>query len=425
MLFPFAASVGAQSTESRDATAQGTPEAAPPPRTEAPGNWGFRWKDHPTLQLGARTQIEFRARVQTHISESEAPIGSTRSFDLSRRRLGVEGQILGVVQFQVEREIEDDDPWRDVYVNFRRFDAVQVQAGKFKLPFSLDEGTSATNLDFVYRSRGATQLAPGRDRGLMVHGRTVHRMLGYQVGVFDHDGANARTKNPERVFGNRTVAGRVTIQPFRSTKMVLRDLQLGAAATYSEVPEGLTALRGRTALDAPLYLPDLWVQGARRRAGLELRWRPGPFSVKSEYARVTTERREQSVDDSDLSNLIATAWYVSGTYLFTGERKATGPDVPRRPLLHGGFGAVEVAGRIENLAFGSLASGDTPSISPRADVVFRNGDRAATLGVNWYPIRRVKLQANLIHETIADPFRSPLPAKPGFWSRVFRFQITI
>jgi hypothetical protein len=39
------------------------------------------------------------------------------------------------------------------------------------LPSSLDENTSPTNLDFVYRSLAANQLPPGRDRGVMVHGR--------------------------------------------------------------------------------------------------------------------------------------------------------------------------------------------------------------------------------------------------------------
>jgi phosphate-selective porin OprO/OprP len=363
--------------------------------------------------------------MQAHVRESEAPIGSADAFDVSRRRLGVEGQYGGLVEFQIERELDGGNPWRDVYVNYRQFDRVQIQAGKFKLPFSLDENTSATNLDFVYRSRSATQLAPGRDRGIMAHGRVLNRLLGYEAGVFDHDGDNARTANEELVFGNRTLAGRVTVQPWRTQKTLLRDMQLGVALTTSELPEGMPALRGRTALDESFFSSGLWVQGTRRRVGLELRWRPGPASIKAEYTRVTTERREQSVDDTDLSDLLATGWYISGTYLLTGERKASGADAPRRPLFRGGYGAIELASRIEKLSFASTARGDIPSLSPRADVVFGNADRAVTFGVNWYPVRGVKLQANLVGETIADPSRGPLPDKARFWSQLLRVQLTI
>jgi phosphate-selective porin len=386
---------------------------------------GFHWKDHPTVVLGPDTEIAFRARLQTHLVDSDGLTGDARSFDLSRRRIGVEGLIRGVLEFQIEYEIDDDEPWRDVYGNYRSFDALQVQAGKFKLPFGLDENTSAANLDFVYRSRAATQLAPGRDRGVMLHGRVLNRLVGYEAGLFEHDGRNARSKRAGITYGDRTIAGRVTVQPLRAHKGPWRDLQLAVAGTTSEVAEGFNGLRGRTALDGSFFEPDLWVQGTRRRAGLEFRWRPGPFSLKAEYARVTTERREQSVDDTDLSPLVASAWYVSGTYLVTGERKTTGPDAPRRPLLRGGWGALELAARIERLRFGSLATGDLATLSARTDVVLPNADRAITMGVNWIPFRGVKLQANLIHETLSDPAHGPLPSRPAFWSRVMRFQIAM
>jgi phosphate-selective porin OprO and OprP len=321
--------------------------------------------------------------------------------------------------------LDGSDPWRDVYVDYRQFAYAEVQAGKFKLPFSLDETTSSTNLDFVYRSRAATQLAPGRDHGAMVHGRVLKGKLHYEVGMFDHDGKNARTNNPDRVFGGTTVAGRVTMQPFRRQKTAVRDLQFGVAFTHSDVPTGYSSLRGRTALDASFFPSDVWVQGQRRRVGLEARWRPGPFSVKSEYIRVTTERLGQSVEDMDLSPVLATGWYVSGTWAITGEAKADGLDHPRHPILRGGYGAIELAMRVEGLAFGSTASNDLPSASPRADVIQGNSDRVSTFGVNWYPYRGIKVQLNVVRESIADPSQGPLPSQPVFWSRVVRFQFQL
>jgi len=388
--------------------------------------WRMRWDDHPSLRFGRDTRIDFRARVQADVRESEAPVGDAGDVDLARRRIGVDGRIAGFVDFQVERELTSDDPWRDVYADFRRWTVLRVQAGHFKLPFSLDENTSAGDLDFVYRSRAAAQLAPGRDWGVMVHGRLVRGIISYEAGRFDHDGRNARTSNPNRVYGNATFAGRLTAQPFRHRKQSsLSDLEVGVAGTDSDVPEGFAAIRGRTALDAPFFPADLWVQGRRQRLGLEVRWRPGPYSVKAEYIRVSTERREQGVDDRDLSPLIGSGWYVSGTWAITGQAKADGLDHPRRSILRGGVGAIELAARIEALSFRSAASGEPPSTSPRADVIAGNRDRVVTFGVNWYPLRRIKVQANVLRDAIADAAEGPLPSKPAFWSMVMRFQLSI
>jgi phosphate-selective porin OprO and OprP len=393
-------------------------------KEETPSGVRFVWKDHPALEMGKRTYVEFRARVQSDVGATDTVSGKAdaSSPDVARRRIGVGGDIEHLAEFQVEYELNDDEPWRDVYANYHQFSAVQVQGGKFKLPFSLDENTSASNLDFVYRSLAANQLAPGRDRGVMAHGRVLRRMLGYELGAFDHDGRNGRTRNPARVFGDQTFAGRLTVQPLRPFKS---DLQLGVAFTTSDVPLGFSSLRGQTFLGEKFFEPDFWVQGQRRRAGFELRWRPGPFSVKSEYMRVTTERRGQSVEDTDLSPLVATGWYVSGTWAVTGEKKADGLNQPRRPLFQGGFGAIELAYRVERLTFGSGATGELPSASVRADVIAGNAERATTFGVNWYLNRWGKVQFNAIKESLKDPSQGPRPLQAGFWSWVTRFQLTI
>lgn len=395
-------------------------------KKEEPEAIHFAWRDHPTLVFTKKSYVDFRARFRADATGSDLGVRediSTR--DDPKRRIGIAGDVEHLVEFQIERALQDDDPWRDVFANYHQFDVVQLQGGKFKLPFSLDENTSPSNLDFIYRSLAANQLAPGRDIGVMVHGRLLKRVVRYELGSFDHDGGNGRTRNLERVFGNRTLAGRVTVQPFRGTKSLGEDFQAGVAFTSSDVPLGFTSLRGQTFLNATFFQPNFWAQGQRRRIGFEARWRPGPFSVKSEYMRVTTERLGQSVEDTDLSPLVSTGWYVSGTWAITGERKADGLTVPRRPLLQGGYGAVEIAARIERLAFGSAASGETPSTSVRADVIQGNADRALTLGVNWYLNRWVKLQFNAIKETLSDPDQGPLPSQPSFWTRIFRLQLSL
>jgi len=394
---------------------------------ESPDRPGFQWTDHPTLILGPVAQVEVRARVQldTHPTVTDADDERAGGLDLAKRRLGVAGVLLKIVEFEVDRELkDDDDPWRDVYVNLRLARPIQVQAGKFKLPFSLDENTSATNLNFIHRSMLGSYLSPGRDRGVMVHGRVLDG-LRYEVGIFDHDGGHARTANPARVYGGRTPVARVRLSPFRSGARWRRTLQGGVAFTTSQVPEGVPGIRGRTVLDASFFSSRYWVQGTRRRYGTELRWQPGPFSIESEYIRVVTERRGVSVENTDLSSLVAEGWYVSGTWAVTGERKARGLERPRRPVSRGGLGAIEVAVRAESLGFSSAATGEAASSSPRAEVIVGNRDRAQTYGVNWHPHRWVKVQVNAVREALSNPALGPRPGHPVFWSRQLRLQLTL
>ncbi|HSC29983.1 MAG TPA: porin [Vicinamibacterales bacterium] len=397
-----------------------------PQEPTRPRGWHVRWGAGPSFRYGDAVRLDPHARVRFEALESPVHSGDEDegAIDIARRRIGVEGELGGALQFEIEREIDSSDPWRDVYVNYRQFAAVRVQGGKFKLPFGLEELVGATNLDFVRRSRAATLLAPGRDRGVMVHGRPFTRLVRYELGVFDHDGRNARVRNPERVFGGTTWAGRVLVYPFAERKSQLADLRAGMAFTTSLLPEGFPALRGQTALSASFYEADVWVNGRRQRTGFEFRWRPGPFSIQSEYIRVTDERRGESVEDTDLSPLVATGWYVSGTWAITGEHKADGLDRPRRPLLPGaGFGAIEVAVRVEGVTFRSAAEGEPPSTSPRADVIAGNGLHGTTVGVNWYVNRWVKFQANVIRERIDDPARLSLSDQSVVWSRAMRVQL--
>lgn len=383
--------------------------------------------DHPALHLGKGTKIDFRGRFAVDGDHSDASTEDPEeaaTVDLGKKRLGVSGEIVNAVEFQVEAELTSDDPWRDVYAEFKSYDVARVRGGKFKIPFSLDENTGATRLDFMFRSLVATHLAPGRDIGGMVHGRVWNKVIGYEAGVFEHDGKNARTNNPEKVYGDQTLAARVTVEPLRNKKDAPGDLSIGVAFTRSDVPEGIPGVRGHTVLDQPFFSSSKYiVNGTRRRTGIEMAFLPGPASVKAEWIRMETERRGESVEDTDLSPLVGQGWYVSGTYILTGEKKTRMPR-PKKPLLQGGFGAVEVGARIESLEFKSGSSSEQGSTSPRADTILGNRDQAVTLGVNWYVNRFIKVQANFIREKLDDPSQGPLPDQPSFNSRAFRLQFS-
>ena len=221
-----------------------------------------------------------------------------------------------------------------------------------------------------------------------------------------------------------TTAWRVTTEPLRGLHPLIADVHIGYARTRGELPEGVSGIKGRTVLSADFYEPEFFVFGRRERRGFEFQWRPGPASLKMESITLTEERKGQSVEDTDLSPYQVKAWYISGSYAFTGESKARGLDKPTRPLFQGGIGALEAAVRVEKITFGSVLTG-IGSRSPRADVLPSNTDRILTVSGNWYPNRWIKVQMTFFREDIADPSTGPLPTTPLVWSRVLRIQFSI
>lgn len=386
----------------------------------------FVMGNHPSLRAGNMLRIDFRVKLHGDFRAFSPDLATDEGlFDPNRRRLGIEGNFLRHFEYQLESELREDNPWRDVFLNFRYFDNVQIQGGKFKIPFGLDELTSEMNLDFVYRSRIADDLAPGRDIGVTAHGRFFSRGLGYEVGVFRRAGEHERFgPNPG---AGRTAAGRLMVRPFRPTgaPAALKELEVAFDATTGAITEGPYALRGRTVSGNP-YFDGVYVNGRRVRVGVDLNWTPGPVSVRGEFLRVRDERRDQGLGASaDLPPLISQGWYASSTWAVTGEPEAEGIIEPKRPIFQGGVGAVELGARYERIGFGSSAKDEPPSRSPRAAHVLDAGEHVWTFGVNWYLNRWARIQVNAVREWLEDTDRSPIMGRTTFWTRVCRLQFVL
>ena len=387
----------------------------------------------PSLRIG-EFRMDLRVRIHLDIKALDAePEVAPDTFDFKRARVALEGRIYDDLEYEVDTELRDiERPWRDVLLNYRRFEVFEVQGGKFKVPFSLDQLTSVFNNAFVARSLIGSQLAPGREQGVMAHGQIARNTIQYQAGWFRGDGDNARFSEdlPQNEFVEEapidtTWAGRVETTPWRRSTGLAEHLQFGANITVGRVEEaGLFGLRGRTVGGFEFFSP-VYVLGRRTRLGMDARWTPGPVLVQAEYSRVTDERNGQGLGDVDLPNVIAQGWYLGGTWVLTGEDKSGGVE-PRRPLFQGGAGALEVAARFEELRFGSAGGSDEPPFTnPRAANILPNRDRAITLGLSWYPNRFGRVMWNAIRETIQDPMRSPLTDRTRYWTGVLRLQFVL
>ncbi|HKE86116.1 MAG TPA: porin [Vicinamibacterales bacterium] len=381
--------------------------------------------NRPSLRVGDLLRVDFRLKLQGDVRTYDSAVSREDGFEMNRKRVGIQGRFLQYFEYEVERELRDENPWRDVFVNVSYFDDFQVRGGKFKMPFSLEELTGPTDLDFIYRTNVVDHLSPGRETGVALHGQFNKRAVGYEAGVFNGDGEDedARLDRNHRV--ERTFAARVTGRPLRRARLPAHagELIVGFAITGGDVPEGLSSLRGRTVFHES-FVDPVYVQGRRLRLGLETDWQPGPFSVKGEFIRATDERKNQGVMQEDLPARVAQGWYVSSTWVMTGEAKYGGVD-PRRPLFRGGLGALELAARYERLGFGSTFAGETDSTSPRGANLLETSDTAWTGGVNWYANRWIKVQANVIRERIEDANGNAILDRRSFWTRVLRLQFVL
>jgi phosphate-selective porin OprO/OprP len=382
----------------------------------------FSFNDNPSLRIGSNVRLEahFKSQVDWRDFSDDEADDDRDAFDLNRARVGLDGRVSRYVEYQVEREVRGTKrPWRDVFVKIRPMRAFQVQLGRFKMPFSLEQTTGSMDLNFAYRALASTYLAPSRDVGVMAYGNIPRNGLKYELGVFREGGDNARITEEAFPVSQRTVAGRIVTRPLTAVSNAsLRELQVGLAFTTGRVPEGLNSLRLET-VSGERLVDRVYINGLRRRVGAELLWRPGPLSVQGEVIRVSEERRGQGIDNENLPDVVQRGWYLSGTWLITGEEKKDNVE-PAAPFLQGGFGAVEIGGRVEGLTFGGGARNDLALPGPRARRILDTKDTAWTVGLNWYLNRFVGIRTNIVREVQEQD--GPFPMRDRVWSRTLRVQ---
>lgn len=396
-----------------------------------PGTRGLVWKDdRPTLVFGEDVTLGIRGRLQLDWRQFDPDIDED-TFDFRTARIGFQGDLTRHFSYEVEREIDREaqfGDWKDVYLAWKTFDAVRVKAGRFKMPFGLEQNTGPTETDFAYRSLASTAIAPGRDRGAMVYGELGR--IAYEAGVFDDDGDNAELEEERFAVEGEDLegvgpsfAGRITADLLRALPVpdLIRGANFGLAYTNAYVPEGLNSLQGEAVWGADFF-DRVYVKGRRQRIGAQFDWTPGPTGLKAEWMQSREQRLNQSNRDEDLSDFLATGWYVSGTWFVTGEDKDDNIN-PRRPLFQGGIGAVELGVRFDELELSSASQDGTPFTNPRADYQVPNADRVWTFGVSWMPVRWVRVVTNAVHETFDDGSRAPEAGVASYWSGVMRLQV--
>jgi phosphate-selective porin OprO and OprP len=333
------------------------------------------------------------------------------TFLITRTRVGFKGKVTKYFDYEFERDLRQTvgndhewHPWKDAYVNARLHRLLEIEAGKFKVPFGMEANLQEDRLDTAFESRMSDTLAPGRERGVMLHGRMLKtERLEYQAGIFRYDGEGSDIHGLPTA--GRTYAARLTGEPFR------RHIHLGVAATRGRMIDGLNGIHGQTFSNFT-YFDHVYVRGERTRMGTEFAWTEGPAGIKGEYIHMSEERKQQGIRGENLPDKISQGWYLLGTLVPLGKNKH-------------GFGALEFTGRFDVLAFSSAPGPGLPTRSPRAPTILPNGERSWTFGPTWYLNRLLKIQAHAQRERVTDIERNAVFGINTFWTGLIRLQLAM
>ena len=256
---------------------------------------------------------------------------------------------------KIQAELTEGISLKNAYIDLAFLPEARLRLGQFQVPFSLEELTSSRFIDFVERSI-VNELAPSYDRGIMLHGDLLQGGISYYLGGFNGTGEDTSDNN-----GDKDLAFRLAFVPFRSSESFwLKGLHLAGDVTWGN-EDSINSPQGQTGARTPhrfTFFAAQPTRGDRLRYGGDMAWLIDPASLKFEYHVQQNARNQLGPGGSNLDDVVATGWYVSGTYIITGEDKPfNGPVVPKRPfspfLDHMGPGAWEVGVRFASLDFDS------------------------------------------------------------------------
>ena len=352
------------------------------------------------LALGLLTQMDGRFSV-----DDPAPI--TDTFLIRKVRPTVSGRIAKYFDFKVMPDFGNGTAViQDAYVDTRFATALRLRVGKDKTPVGYELLMGDGFLYFPERSL-ASSLVPSRDVGVQVIGDAAGGKLSYSGGVFNGVPDAASSTSDADTNSGKDLAGRISVQPFRSTRTPAGALNgLGFHLGGSTGTEASTLPSYRTSAGQSYfsYATGAAANGRRSRVTPAVFYYYRSFGGFAEYMRSTQEVSRSGIT-RDISN---DGWDVSGSYVLTGEAASERGIRPRNafdpPNHH--WGALQLLARYSELQVDAAA--------------FSGGLAAAgashkaeqwTAAVNWYPTSFIKWYGTFERTVFDDDASGPRRAE--------------
>ena len=377
--------------------------------------------DNFRIEFGGRLQSDFDAAESGTRTLTGQFLGS--QFLIRRARIDVDAVFYKWIRAKIQAELTEGVSLKDAYIDLTFMPELRLRTGQFHVPFSLEELTSDNFIDFIERSI-VNALAPSRDRGAKIYGDLglMDGIVSYHLGGFNGTGEDTSDNN-----GDKDLACRLEYSPFRNSKSFwLKGLQFAGNATWGG-ESNLTTPAGQTISRTPnrfTFFASQNASGDRLRYGGDFAWWVGPASLKFEYDVQTNQRNGIGPGGTDLDDVTATGWYVSSTWVVTGEEKQrSGNVIPRKPLMpfsdQGGLGAIEVGLRWAELSFDSdspvnlFSSSLSPVNIPGGGTTATNGAQSLAVGLNWYFNEWTRAMLNWNYYQYDNPIGTPFSCQLG------------
>ncbi len=319
----------------------------------------------------------------------------------------------------------------DAFINYAPSRWLNIQAGQYLIPISLENRVSDNSTPFLERSVPVRLLAAPntRDIGVMLWGEAPKTTFYYSVGVFNGDGPN-RLNADSRYDG----IGRVFARPFAGRpRSLLRDAQIGVSGRYGSrdrayVGYDLPSLstQGGYVFWRPTYkdstdrITHILPSGDQGAVAAELFLPTSNFELTAEIVYTRSNTRE-AIDGYQLSGFTERfgvfkgyGYYVAGSFWLVGNRSITGfppyskpnhidlkkPSSPPRQGL-------QLLAKVEQLSltYQSASRGGTADKrSPDGDVSMTT----FTIGATYWASKHFRLSVNYVYDLF--PGSTPVSA---------------
>ena len=247
------------------------------------------------ISLAGYTQVRYQV-----LEEAGKPDG----FDIRRARVDLKGNLSPFLLYRLQFELATTPKLIDAYaeINLNRYFLFTI--GQAKIPFSLENVTTDSKLDFIDRSQGVEALVArgkdlignqnGRDIGVQLAGTILklndRPVLDYNVAILNGAGINVVDNNE-----GKDITGRLTIHPIAG---------LDLAGSYYDGSRFIPAVAA-VKTNGVITTPAIDVKSVNRnRYGFDLNYEWKNLALRGEYINGTDDQIDRD------------GYYITAGYYF-------------------------------------------------------------------------------------------------------------
>ena len=185
-----------------------------------------------------KSYFSIGALIQTRFDfQSENSQAMNNGFEISRLRFRLSGEMDRGHGYFIQANFLRSPAILDAKIYHRISNALTIDFGMFKAPFSREFLTGSANLNFIKRAQAVDALVPGRQIGLHARGWIKENVLSYAAGVFNgNDIGENENDNDNFLYAMRLVYSGKQIIHIASTSREenLSKFEFGISAAYSK-----------------------------------------------------------------------------------------------------------------------------------------------------------------------------------------------